>query len=115
MPTSKQNRLHPLMLRVVLLVASCASTAAFSLSGPASLTRAVASSASVAPLRASLAAPSRRAVHMAAGVTMELKGIEKAKQAAGYKSVDDHVTSGMVVGLGTGSTAYFAVERVGQK
>jgi ribose 5-phosphate isomerase len=32
-----------------------------------------------------------------------------------YKSVDDHVTSGMVVGLGTGSTAYFAVERVGQK
>jgi hypothetical protein len=26
----------------------------------------------------------------------------------GYKSVDDHVTSGMVVGLGTGSTAYFA-------
>ena len=29
--------------------------------------------------------------------------------------MDDHVTSGMVVGLGTGSTAYFAVERVGQK
>lgn len=33
----------------------------------------------------------------------------------GYKAVDDHVRSGMVVGLGTGSTAYFAVERVGQK
>lgn len=32
-----------------------------------------------------------------------------------YKAVDDHVKSGMVVGLGTGSTAYFAVERVGQK
>eukprot|EP00978_Attheya_sp_CCMP212_P048409 scaffold516722_cov63-Attheya_sp.AAC.1 len=32
----------------------------------------------------------------------------------GYKSVDDYVRSGMVVGLGTGSTAYFAVERVGQ-
>jgi ribose 5-phosphate isomerase A len=29
--------------------------------------------------------------------------------------VDDHVKSGMLVGLGTGSTAYFAVERVGQK
>jgi ribose 5-phosphate isomerase A len=29
--------------------------------------------------------------------------------------VDDHVRSGMVVGLGTGSTAYYAVERVGQK
>ena len=33
----------------------------------------------------------------------------------GYKAVDDYVKSGMVVGLGTGSTAYFAVERVGQK
>lgn len=33
----------------------------------------------------------------------------------GYKAVDDHVRSGMVVGLGTGSTAYYAVERVGQK
>lgn len=32
-----------------------------------------------------------------------------------YKAVDDHVRSGMVVGLGTGSTAFFAVERVGQK
>lgn len=33
----------------------------------------------------------------------------------GYKAVDDYVKSGMVVGLGTGSTAFFAVERVGQK
>jgi len=32
----------------------------------------------------------------------------------GYKSVDDYVKSGMVVGLGTGSTAYFAVERLGE-
>eukprot|EP00960_Hanusia_phi_P051753 761000-Hanusia_phi.AAC.3 len=46
---------------------------------------------------------------------MALSGTDLAKQLAGYKSVDDHVTSGMVVGLGTGSTAYFAVERVGQK
>ena len=29
----------------------------------------------------------------------------------GYKAVDDYVRSDMVVGLGTGSTAYFAVER----
>ena len=36
------------------------------------------------------------------------------KKAVGYKAVDDYVRSGMVVGLGTGSTAYFAVERVGQ-
>merc|ERR1712157_704858 len=37
------------------------------------------------------------------------------KKQVGYKSVDDYVKSGMVVGLGTGSTAYFAVERVGEK
>lgn len=36
------------------------------------------------------------------------------KKQAGYKAVDDYVKSGMVIGLGTGSTAYFAVERVAQ-
>lgn len=30
------------------------------------------------------------------------------KQQVGYKAIDDYVRSGMVVGLGTGSTAYFA-------
>jgi hypothetical protein len=40
---------------------------------------------------------------------------DELKKMVGYKSVDDYVRSGMVVGLGTGSTAYFAVERVGQK
>ena len=40
---------------------------------------------------------------------------DELKKLVGYKSVDDHVESGMVVGLGTGSTAYFAVERLGQK
>lgn len=37
------------------------------------------------------------------------------KKQVGYKAVDDYVCSDMVVGLGTGSTAYFAVERLGQK
>jgi len=37
------------------------------------------------------------------------------KKQVGYAAVDNYVRSGMVVGLGTGSTAYFAVERVGQK
>lgn len=41
--------------------------------------------------------------------------VEELKKATGYKAVDDYVTSGMVVGLGTGSTAAFAVERLGQK
>eukprot|EP00549_Striatella_unipunctata_P025296 CAMPEP_0118678548 /NCGR_PEP_ID=MMETSP0800-20121206/3283_1 /TAXON_ID=210618 ORGANISM="Striatella unipunctata, Strain CCMP2910" /NCGR_SAMPLE_ID=MMETSP0800 /ASSEMBLY_ACC=CAM_ASM_000638 /LENGTH=247 /DNA_ID=CAMNT_0006574423 /DNA_START=169 /DNA_END=912 /DNA_ORIENTATION=- len=39
---------------------------------------------------------------------------DELKKMVGYKAVDDYVKSGMVVGLGTGSTAYFAVERVGQ-
>lgn len=41
--------------------------------------------------------------------------VEELKKLTGYKSVDDYVTSGMVVGLGTGSTAYYAVERLGNK
>lgn len=40
---------------------------------------------------------------------------DELKKLVGYKSIDDYVTSGMVVGLGTGSTAAFAVERLGQK
>lgn len=40
---------------------------------------------------------------------------EELKKQVGYKAVDDYVKSGMVVGLGTGSTAYYAVERVGEK
>jgi ribose 5-phosphate isomerase A len=39
---------------------------------------------------------------------------DELKKLVGYKAVDDYVKSGMVVGLGTGSTAAFAVERVGQ-
>eukprot|EP01043_Picozoa_sp_COSAG02_P021741 COSAG02_NODE_1113_length_14503_cov_87.812205_8_plen_105_part_00 len=39
---------------------------------------------------------------------------DELKKQAGYKAVDDYVRSGMKIGLGTGSTAYFAVERVGQ-
>ena len=47
--------------------------------------------------------------------TMAAMSQDELKKLVGYKSVDDYVRSGMVVGLGTGSTAYFAVERVGQK
>eukprot|EP00439_Symbiodinium_sp_Y106_P048243 s14_g6.t1 len=58
-------------------------------------------------------------------VTMALvrggKSVRKAlsqdelKKMVGYKAVDDYVQSGTVIGLGTGSTAAFAVERVGEK
>merc|ERR1712094_85987 len=39
---------------------------------------------------------------------------DELKKQVGYMAVDDYVKSGMVVGLGTGSTAAFAVERVGE-
>jgi ribose 5-phosphate isomerase A len=57
----------------------------------------------------------REGLQLRMAAATELTGIAKAKQLAGYKAVDDFVKSGMVVGLGTGSTAAFAVERVGQK
>lgn len=47
--------------------------------------------------------------------TRNMVSQDELKKQVGYKAVDDYVTSGMVVGLGTGSTAYFAVERVGEK
>jgi ribose 5-phosphate isomerase A len=39
---------------------------------------------------------------------------DELKKMVGFKAVDDYVKSGMVIGLGTGSTAAFAVERVGE-
>lgn len=39
---------------------------------------------------------------------------ERAKREAGYRAVDAYVTTDTCIGLGTGSTAFFAVERVGQ-
>lgn len=47
--------------------------------------------------------------------TVQLQTQDELKRDAGYKAVDDHVQSGTTIGLGTGSTAYYAVERVGQK
>ncbi len=46
---------------------------------------------------------------------MRMASMDELKKMTGYKAVDDYVRSGMVVGLGTGSTAYFAVERLGEK
>jgi len=39
---------------------------------------------------------------------------EKAKRAAGYRAAD-MVEEGMVVGLGTGSTVYFSIERLSER
>jgi ribose 5-phosphate isomerase A len=40
---------------------------------------------------------------------------DPAKRAAGYAAVDRYVTDGACVGLGTGTTAYWAIERVGRR
>jgi ribose 5-phosphate isomerase A len=48
-------------------------------------------------------------------MTSVIQDSNELKRMVGYKAVDDYVRSGMAVGLGTGSTAYFAIERVGQK
>ncbi len=68
------------------------------------------------PLRAAnRRVASKSAVRSAVVAPRAMASQDELKQMTGYKSVDDHVESGMVVGLGTGSTAYFAVERLSQK
>lgn len=98
------------MLRTVCLAGVAATASGFALTGPAAVRphSAVAASASSRIVR-------REGLQLRMAAAAELTGIDKAKQLAGYKAVDDFVSSGMVVGLGTGSTAAFAVERVGQK
>ena len=61
-----------------------------------------------APRGAGSVVRSQRPVRMAEALTQD-----ELKKMVGYKAVDDYVKSGMVIGLGTGSTAAFAVERVG--
>jgi ribose 5-phosphate isomerase A len=41
--------------------------------------------------------------------------VDDFKRAAGYAAVDRFVEDGMCIGLGTGSTARWAIERVGQR
>ena len=74
----------------------------------AAVTFLLASSASA--FQPSLTPIKRTALAMSSAVSQD-----ELKKLVGYKAVDDYVKSGMVVGLGTGSTAYFAVERVGEK
>lgn len=41
--------------------------------------------------------------------------IDAGKRAAGYAAVDRFVRDGTCIGLGTGTTAFYAIERVGQR
>ena len=43
------------------------------------------------------------------------QALDPAKRAVGYAAVDKYVRDGMCIGLGTGTTAYWAVERVGAR
>mmetsp|Transcript_18276 Transcript_18276/g.62051 ORF Transcript_18276/g.62051 Transcript_18276/m.62051 type:complete len:275 (-) Transcript_18276:41-865(-) len=61
------------------------------------------------------ALPARAAVRSSSRCMSMSTTQDELKKLCGYQSVDDYVTSGMVVGLGTGSTAAFAVERLGEK
>jgi ribose 5-phosphate isomerase A len=40
---------------------------------------------------------------------------DAGKRAAGYAAVDRYVRDGTCIGLGTGTTAFYAIERVGQR
>jgi ribose 5-phosphate isomerase A len=45
---------------------------------------------------------------------MDVSAIDLAKRRAGEAAVDRYVRDGMCVGLGTGTTAYWAIQRVGE-
>ncbi len=45
---------------------------------------------------------------------MELALEDRAKRDVGFRAVDEYVRDGTCIGLGTGTTSYFAIERVGQ-
>ena len=44
-----------------------------------------------------------------------LSPIEASKRLAAIQSVDNHVTAGAVVGIGSGSTIVYAVQRLAQR
>jgi ribose 5-phosphate isomerase A len=46
-----------------------------------------------------------------------MNAIENAKKLAAYAAVDQHILNGFqgIVGIGSGSTVYYAVERLKQK
>lgn len=44
-----------------------------------------------------------------------MSSVEDGKRAAGFAAVDRYVRDGTCIGLGTGTTAYWAVERVGER
>jgi ribose 5-phosphate isomerase A len=71
-------------------------------------------------VRSSAAAVTASVVYMSTVAAAEatkhaLPPIERAKREAAFRAVDANVKSGMVVGVGSGSTVVYAVERLGSK
>ena len=58
--------------------------------------------------RSTISRPVSQSIHFQCHATTTINHPNAAVSQVGYKSVDDYVKSGMVVGLGTGSTAAFA-------
>ena len=69
----------------------------------------------VALLLSSAAAFAPKAASRPSVAVAAMPSQDELKKQVGYQAIDDYVESGMVVGLGTGSTAAFAVERLGEK
>ncbi len=46
---------------------------------------------------------------------MTLSDIDRLKKIAAEAAADDYIKDGMIVGLGTGSTAFFAIKRIGER
>lgn len=44
-----------------------------------------------------------------------MAGVEEAKKLAAYQAVDDYIKTGYIVGIGSGSTVVYAVERLAQR
>jgi len=71
------------------------------------------SSVAVALCLSSAAAFAPKAASRPTVAVAAMPSQDELKKQVGYQAIDDYVTSGMKVGLGTGSTAAFAVERLG--
>jgi ribose 5-phosphate isomerase A len=61
------------------------------------------------------APPLERILRMSSEERNRFANDDAAKRAAGYAAVDRYVRDDTCIGLGTGTTAYWAIERVGQR
>lgn len=51
----------------------------------------------------------------AKSLSQKMSAVEEAKKIAAYTAIDNHVESGNIVGIGSGSTVIYVVERLAQR